>query len=442
MSNSQQSSKRKVFADLSPLKQSPKFAWLWLGNILNGIGTQLTIVAVGLQIFAMSHNTGAVALVGGIALIPMVLAGPLGGMAADAFDRKVVMVISAIVMFASTAGILTLSLAEAAAVANGHHTALWPFYVFTTITTISGTVLGSTRGAVVPRIVPKELIPSASALNGISMGIQIMVGPALAGVFVAFFGYSATFGADLLLTAAGFLGIAALPRIPAADDATRPGWKSFKEAVAFLRGAPQIGVGFIVDLAAMSFGRPYVLLPAAASAVIGGGPITVGVLTTAGAVGSFLTGTFSGQVRHVKYQGKAIANSVLVYGGFVAMFGVVLLVMQTGLFGHPGASISQVNLPALVLASLAFIGMGASDEVSAIFRTSMLLSIAPDNMRGRLQGVFMAVVGGGPRIGDIYAGLMTGFIALWAGPVFGGIAIAVVMVILVRLTPSFRNFVA
>lgn len=434
--------KRRHLADFTPLRESPQFARLWLGNLLNGLGTQLTLVAVGLQIYAMSGSTTAVALVGGIALIPMVLAGPIGGMITDAFDRRLVLIASASVMFLATAGIFVLSLVEQSAVAGGGHTALWPFYVCTTVSTIAAVVLGGARQAVIPRILPPELVTRASALSGISMGIQVMAGPALAGVIVAVSTFSVAFACDLVLTATGFLGIALLPKIHVAEDAIRPGWKSFKEAVEFLRGAPQIGAGFIVDIIAMTLGRPYVLLPAAAASVIGGGPITVGILTAAGAAGSFSTSAFSGRVVHIKRQGLAIANSVKVYGLFTALLGVVLLVMGTGWFGHPTASIAGANLPALVIAALAFFGMGASDEVSAIFRTAMLMSAVPDRMRGRLQGVFLAVVGGGPRLGDVYAGVMAALIGLWAGPVFGGIGIVVAMFVILRVTPKLREFVA
>jgi hypothetical protein len=124
------------------------------------------------------------------------------------------------------------------------------------------------------------------------------------------------------------------------------------------------------------------------------------------------------------------------------MLGFVLLAMSTGWFGHPGNTIDTANYVALGLAALAMYGTGASDEVSAIFRTSMMQTVAPDHMRGRLIGLFISVVGGGPRLGDVYAGLMATLIGLWAGPVFGGIGIVVAMFILLRLTPKFRDFVA
>jgi MFS family permease len=432
-------SKRR-FADFSPLKVSPAFARLYAGTVLGGIGSQMTIVAVGLQIYAITRSTLAVSLVGGIALIPMIFAGPIGGMLADSYDRRRVLMISTMVNIAATVGILALSVSDVALSAAGQHVAVWPFYLVTTLSAMSATVSGATRFSVVPRIVPIELIPSASALNGMSMGAALTLGPALAGVIVATSGYAWAFGLDVLLSAAGFLGIATLPRIPPLSEVTRPGLTAFREAITYLRTAPAVTMGFVIDLFAMTFGRPYVLLPAVGALVIGGGPITVGVLTAAGAIGSFLASLFSGPVKHVHRHGIAITNAVAVYGGFVILFGVVVGLMQTGWFGPVGPEFAQVNWVALILASIALAGTGASDEVSAIFRTSMLLTIVPDDMRGRLQGIFFAVVHGGPRMGDLYAGLAAGLVALWFPPLFGGIVIVIAMFTILRFSIELRTY--
>jgi len=432
-------SKRR-FADFTPLRDSPAFARLYFGTVLGGIGSQMTIVAVGLQIYAITKSTLAVSLVGGIALIPMIFAGPIGGMLADSFDRRRVLMISTIVNISATVGILALSVTDVALSAAGQHVAIWPFYIVTTLSAMSATVSGATRFSVVPRIVPIELIPSASALNGMSMGASLTLGPALAGVIVATSGYAWAFGLDVLLSAAGFLGIATLPRIPPLSEVTRPGLTAFREAIAYLRTAPAVTMGFVIDLFAMTFGRPYVLLPAVGALVIGGGPITVGVLTAAGAVGSFLASLFSGPVKHIHRHGIAIVNAVAIYGVFVVLFGAVVGFMQTGWFGTVGPSFAQVNWVALILASIALAGTGASDEVSAIFRSSMLLTVVPDDMRGRLQGIFFAVVHGGPRMGDLYAGLAAGLVALWFPPLFGGIVIIVAMFTILRFSRELRTY--
>jgi MFS family permease len=183
-----------------------------------------------------------------------------------------------------------------------------------------------------------------------------------------------------------------------------------------------------------------VLFPAVGALVIGGGPITVGILTAAAALGTFLTGLFSGQVGHVRWQGRAIAGSVMIYGACVALFGVVVLVMMTGSFAPVGESFDRVNPVALVLASLALAGTGAADEVSAIFRSTMMMVAAPDGVRGRMQGIYTVVVTGGPRIGDLYMGVLTGFAALWFPPLLGGLIIVAAVAVVGRIRGGLRDY--
>ncbi len=435
-----ETSKKSLLVDLSPLKEAPMFARLWWGSLLSGLGSQFTLVAVALLIYDITQDTAAVALVGGIALLPMVISSPIGGMIADAFERRLVMICAASVMFIATAGLLALSISHEIAKNVGGQVEVWPIYICTTVAAVSATVLGSSKNASIPRILSKELITKASALNGISMGIQLMAGPALASLVIAASNFSFAFAADLVLTAAGFMGIIGLPKIHVAEDALKPGWKSFKESIVFLKEFPEIGAGFIADIFAMTLGRPYVLLPAAAAIVIGGGPITVGILTAAAAVGSFTISALSGRITGITRQGLAIANSVKIYGLFVVLLGLVLLLMSTGWFGQPGNTIESANFVALGIAALAMFGTGAADEVSVIFRVAMTQTVAPDQMRGRLSGLMFAVFGGGPRLGDIYAGIMATLIGLWAGPLFGGIGIVAAMYVLLAVTPKFREF--
>ncbi|QAY73383.1 MFS transporter [Agromyces protaetiae] len=439
-SESPRPARKSHFVDLSPLKISPAFARLWIGSGISGIGAQLTIVAVGLQIYDMTESTLAVALVGGIALLPMIVAGLWGGMLADAFDRRKVLILSSLVGWVSTLSLVVLSAVDAGLAADGVRAPVWPFYIVTTVNSIASTIRGATHMSVYPRILPAAYVSRASALGGISGGIQLTAGPALAGVLVALIGLPLTFAVDVVLFTFGFLGILGLPKMPPLSHTARPGLESLRDGFAFLKNAPNIRAGFLIDVIAMSFGRPFVLLPAVGAAVIGGGPVTVGVLTAAAAVGTFLTGLFSGPVGRIHRYGVAIGRSVIVYGACVAAFGLVLLVMQSGAFGPVGPSWGQVNVVALVLAAIALAGTGASDEVSAIFRSTMLLTAAPDEMRGRLQGVFMVVVTGGPRIGDLYAGILASIATLWFPPLLGGLVIMVAVGVILRVLTSFREY--
>ncbi|MCW4459184.1 MFS transporter [Microbacterium sp. MPKO10] len=418
-----------IFADLTPLKHSPAFARLWAGNAVAGIGTQMTIVAVGLHIYDLTRSTFAVSLVALFALVPMLVFGLYGGMLADAFDRRTLALVTAVVAWCAT---LTLAL-----LAWLHVDQVWPFYLVMTVNTVAATVLGTTRQAILPRLLPVELLPAASALSGISAGVMVTVGPALAGVLVASVGVQWTFTTDAVLFAFAFAGIASLPSIKPQGEVRSTGFASVVEGLRFLRTAPNIRMSFIVDIVAMTFGQPRVMFPAVGMLLLGGGAVTVGVLTAGLAVGAFITSVFSGRLGALRHQGRAIRTSIAVYGGAILAFGVVLLV--TSLSGGV-ASEAEVNWPALITATLCMVVAGGSDNVSSIFRMTILQASAPDEMRGRMQGIFTVVVTGGPRVGDLVAGSVTALTALWVPPLVGGIVIIVVVWMLVRTHPRFAGY--
>ncbi len=424
--------KRTHFVDLSPLRESPVFARLWLGSAISGIGGQMTIVAVGLQIYHLTGSTFSVALVGGIALLPMIVAGLYGGMLADAFDRRQILFIAAIVAWASTITLVTLTL-------TGVHL-LWPYYVVTTVNAVAATVLGAVRQAVTPRILPLRLLSAASALNGIAIGLMVTVGPALAGVLVASVGFAWTYSVDVVLFLSAFLGILALPKLLPEGEVQRPGLESLAYGVQFLRKSPNVRMSFLVDIIAMTLGQPRVLFPALGALALGGGAITVGILTAAGAVGAFISSVFSGQTGHVRRQGRAIGWAIMIYGGFIVAFGTVALFSDRGIVGHAGAEAVSANVVAIVLASVALAGAGAADNISSIFRQTILQSAVPDSMRGRLQGVFTVVVTGGPRIGDLFVGVVAAIGALWLPPLLGGVALIVIIATLLRFQRTFRFY--
>jgi hypothetical protein len=190
----------------------------------------------------------------------------------------------------------------------------------------------------------------------------------------------------------------------------------------------------------MTFGQPRVLFPAVGALVIGGGAVTVGILTAAGAVGTLICSLLSGRLGHVRWQGRAVGRAVVVYGASVFGFGLVLAVTTLGGFASHDQSIQNANLTALIAASVLLAISGAADNVSSIFRMTILQSAVPDVMRGRLQGIFTVVVTGGPRLGDLYIGLLALVGVLWFPPLIGGIVIMVLVSVLVRSVRTFRRY--
>jgi MFS family permease len=243
-----------------------------------------------------------------------------------------------------------------------------------------------------------------------------------------------------VLFLAAFTGILTLPPIvPEGGSATR-GIPALVEGIGFLRRAPNIRLGFLLDIIAMTFGMARVIYPAVGALVIGGGAVTVGILFAAGAVGTLLSSLFSGRLGHVRWQGRAIRNAIIAYGGFTALFGLVLLPLGTQPSGSITDSLSTANLPALALACIALAGTGAADNISAVFRNTMLQAAVPDSMRGRTQGIYVVVVTGGPRIGDAYIGLVAATMLFWLPSLLGGVVIIAAVAVLVRLNASFREY--
>ena len=425
--------RRSHLIDVTPLRVSPAFARLWLGNTLAGIGTFVTNTAVGLHIYDLTHSTFMVSLVAWFSLLPMIVAGLYGGAIADRFDRRVVALSASTVAWASTVVLAAITWFGAQHV--------WVFYVITTVNAVAATIASATRQAITPRLLPTELLPKAAALLGVSAGVMVTVGPGVAGVLVARAGYAWTYTVDVILFFAGFFGLWTLPRIrPEGERPAVGGFRSVVDGLAHLRRAPNVRMSFVVDVIAMTFGQPMVLFPAVGAVVIGGGSVTAGLLLASFAVGGILSSLGSGRVTGLRWQGRAIRNAIVSYGLAILGFGVVLAVTALGGGAVASMDFGDVNRVALVLAALCLAVAGGSDNISAIFRQSILQAAVPDHLRGRTQGVFTVVVTGGPRLGQMFAGTLATVTATWVPSLVGGFLVVVLVVLTVARVPSFRDY--
>lgn len=424
--------RRDHLIDLRPLTTSPAFARMWVGSTLAGLGGQLTIVAIMLHMYDLTASTFAVAMIAVAGLVPMIIAGLYGGMLADAFDRRRVALIAASVTFASTAVLMVLTW-------SGGETVAW-LYAIAVVNSAANSVVMAARQAIVPRLIPRELLPAASALGGITMGIMVSIGPAAAGLLVAFTGYGWTYTIDLVLMSALFLGLWSLPSIRPEGAVVRPGLRSLADGWRFIKRAKNIRLQFILDIIAMTFGQPTALFPAIGAVLLGGGAITTGLLTAAIAVGAFFSSLFSGPIARYPMHGRGIERAIIAYGITIALFGGVLLAGSLGVLSPGNVGEDSANVALIALAAIALAGSGAADNVSSIYRNTMVQAAVPDAIRGRLQGLFIVVVAGGPRLGALYAGTLATVTALWFPPLLGGFIIVGLVALLVRLAPAFRSY--
>jgi MFS family permease len=401
---------RAATIDLRPL-QHASYRRLWIGQGVSFLGFQFTSIAVSLQVYDETHSSLWVGLLGPAGLIPLVVFGLWGGAVADVFDRRRLLVVASVITWVSTLGLLAQAL--------GHVHNVLPIFGLVMVQSTGFAITSTTRGAIIPRLLDRELVPAANTLNFTASQVSLLGGPAFGGILVAHGGYASAYGIDATLFTVGLYAALRLPPLPPLTDLVgRPGLSSVIEGLRFLVTRPVLMMSFVVDLIAMGIGMPRALFPEVAETRFGGKE-AVGWLLASMAVGGVLAGLASGWIGRVRRQGLALIAAIVAWGVAVAISGL----------SH--------NL-ALVLVFLAL--GGAADLVSGVFRQTMLQTYAPDEMRGRLQGVFTVVVSGGPRLGDLRAGAMAAVVGATASWVLGGVVCAVAVVIVGLAVPAFRRY--
>lgn len=417
----------KLLADITPLKESPAFRRLFFGMALSAVGTQLTLVAVSLQVYSLTESSLSVGLLGLFALVPLVVAGLYGGAIADAHDRRKVALVSGFFLWGSTMAI--------AAQAWAGIESVWLLYALVAVHSGAAGINQPTRTAIIPRLVRPELLPAANALSMITFGLAMTVGPLFAGLLVAQVGYGWTYTVDVVTFTAALWALFKLPPLPPEGEVRRAGIATVLEGFRYLGTRPNIRMTFLIDLAAMVMAQPRALLPAIGAVLIGGSELTVGILLASVAVGAVLAGLFSGPLGHIHRQGLAVMWAVIGWGASVSAFGLVVVMA-----GSSQAAASDELSPWIIPAAICLVFAGISDSVSGVFRSTILQSATPDAMRGRLQGVFIVVVAGGPRLGDMVAGGNAEWLGEGWTAVFGGLLCILLVVVLMKRQPRFAQY--
>ena len=403
--------RRVAVVDIAPLQQVSGYRWLFSGMFFAQAGRQLTVVAVPIQIFAITGSTLAVGFLGLAQLIPLLLVSLVGGAVADAVDRRRLLVIADMVLAITAIGLLWNSLVT--------EPKLWPLYALSAVNAGVSAIYNPARQALLPGLVGRALFPSALALNQSQTQLAKTVVPAFGGFLIAFQGLPVTYAAQVVL----FVASAALMfRIPPVD--LEGGGRAFsiasiREGFAFLKSRRLIQAAYLIDFNAMVFGMPTALFPAFGTEVLGGDEFTVGLLFAAPGAGAAIAAITSGWVTRVRRQGIAVVIAVVTWGLGIAVFGLTKSV-------------------ALAFVVLAF--AGAADVVSAIFRQSMTQLSIPDSLRGRLTSVHTAASGGGPRLGDVEAGVVAELTSVRFSVVSGGVACAIAALAISRWAPEFTNY--
>jgi MFS family permease len=373
------------------------------------IGSMVTQVAVPVEVYSISHSSLLVGLVGFVGLLPLVVFGLYGGAIADAVDRGRLYFWSSVGTWLVTIALLVQTLIGLNNIP----------VILGLVAVQAGAFAGASaaRGAIIPRIVPADLVASANTLNFTVGNVGQVVGPLLAGVLISLDqGFAYAYGLDAVLFTAALYSAIRLPPLPPDGSLGRPGFSSVIDGLVFIGSRPVLLMSFLVDIVAMVLAMPRALYPEVADERFHG---SVGPLYAALAIGSVLAGISGGWIARVRRRGVALTGAVVAWGTAVAISGLA----------------HQLWLVVILLALA-----GAADLVSAVFRQTILQTYAPDEMRGRMQGVFIAVVAGGPRLGDVRAGAMAAATSATVSWVGGGVACVVVVLVAAIAVRPFWNY--
>ncbi len=398
----------RFLVDIGPLRKNHDFRLLYSGQLISLLGSNLTVVAVPFQVYSDTHSSLWVGLAS-LLQLPFLICGSLwGGAMGDRSDKRTLMLVSSMFLALLSAGLAINARVD-------HQLA----YVLILAALAAGFAGFSNplRTAAIPTLVTSDELMSAYSLNQVSVNGAAVVGPALAGILIASVGLFSCYMFDavsfVILTVLTSL-IAPLP--PSGEHSGTKTLRAIGDGFRYVRSHVVAQAIYLVDLNAMVFGLPRALFPAVALTMYHGGPRTLGLLYAAPGAGALVMAVMTGWIVRVHRRGRLVAVVVMAWGGAMALFGIVHLIWF-GLF-------------CLAVA-------GAMDVISAVLRNTILQTAITNEYRSRISSIQMAVVTGGPRLGDVESGVVANFTSTEFSIVSGGVACILGVIILMRWRPTF-----
>lgn len=371
------------------------FRLLFLSHIVSGVGGQLLNVSNFWQVYALTGSALHLGLTGVARAIPVLLFSLVGGVVADRFDRRKIIIFTQVASGAFALLLATLTLTGLIQV--------WHIYG---VVFLNGTVTsaaGPARRAVMVTVVPRSHLMNAMALQAWVGKMDHILAPALAGVLIGLAGTALTYGLNgvtHLVTAVTLVFVSAslVPKRTSRGSAIQ----DLREGLAFVRFRSILLVIMLMDFSAMIIGNYQVLLPILAD-TFGVGPVGFGLLNSAPAAGSLLAATVLLSLGDFRYKGWLIAGSFVGYGACLALLGLA---------------------PWFWLALVATAGLGLTDALQQITRNAVIQLLTPDELRGRVTAFQHMLISGGPSIGQGTLGGLASAVgvpmALVVGAIFCG----------------------
>jgi len=402
---------RRLAIDLGPLRRYPAFRRLFIGQTISTFGSEIAAVAAPFQLYQLTHSTLQVGLLSLCELFPLLTLTIVGGAIADAVERRRLLLVTEVLLaLVATGFAVNASLDEPQ---------VWAIYVLVTLAMSVFSLGVAGMNSVIPRLVAREELTAAIAIENVYGSTTNVAGPALGGLLIAVLGLRGAYLLDAATFSASLWSVWRLPPLPAAHDAERPSFQTIAEGFRFVRQKKVLLGMFLIDSNAMVFGMPRALFPALALQRFNGGAGILGLMYAAPYAGALVASLLSGWIGHVRRQGLIVAIAAALWGVAIAAFGFA---------------------DSLWLALLLLAAAGAADNVSAVLRGTILWAVTPDSLRGRVSGIEFAQVAATPALGNVEAGLVASLTSLRVSIVSGGIACVLGTVVIALAVPALIRY--
>jgi MFS family permease len=399
----------KFAIDLTPLKKYPDFRNLWTAGLISYLGSMITYVALPFHLKEITGSYLAVGILGVIEIVPLIIFGLYGGVLADTVDRKKM-------IWATEAGaLLIVAVLLFNSILPNPETLV--IYVAAALFAVVDGLQRPSMGAILPRLVSHEDLPSATNLLTLRWQFGFILGPTLGGIIFTTFSISTGYMLDIATYLISLIFLAKVRRIPPSNENEKPSLAALLEGVRYACSRQDLIATYVIDLAAMFFAMPNALFPFWADLL--GTPWALGLFYSAGVFGAVAVTLTSGWTKTYRFHGKAIILAAIGWGLAIAIAG-----LTNSLF--------------IVLLCLA--AAGASDHVSALFRQTIWNQTIPDNLRGRLAGIELLSYSVGPLAGQLRAATIASATSLSFSVTSGGVICVIFVVILAILMPSFWKY--
>lgn len=387
------------------------FRIFWLGLLISRIGSEMQVVAVNWHVYLETNSALSLGLIGLSRFIPIILFSLLAGIVCDIYNRRRIMGIAQIVMMIIS---IIFALTTILGVIN-------PTLIYILIAIQSAASIFDTpaRQAITPSLVPKKYFMNAVGLNTIMWQSAIIIGPAIAGFIIAFFGVTAVYLFNTISFFAVFFALYFMKENKKLNKPANFDLNSLKEGLQFVRKTPIIYSTMLLDFFATFFSSGTVLLPIFAKEILTVGPVGMGLLYASSSMGAVFAGLFVSSLGHLKNQGKILIVSVCIYG------------LATILFG-----ISRYFYLSLIFLFIT----GVGDVISTIIRNTIRQLSTPDYLRGRMTSINMIFFMGGPQLGEAEAGIAAAMFGAPASVVLGGVGTIITTILLAYFIPVLRKY--